>query len=81
MQMRSRWRDGKKEIGMNKKQRKIAWWLVSIVSVASLIIGLDLASRYQDPLGIFFMIVIPAALILGFAFYNAKDKKDKTETK
>lgn len=70
---------------MNKRQAKIAWWLIILLSVILAIWGLigpEGNSFYEETYGVFvlFTLVVPVVLIFGFAFIRAREKgKDKSQ--
>ncbi|MGR3303312.1 MAG: hypothetical protein ACUZ8I_12525 [Candidatus Scalindua sp.] len=62
---------------MNEAQAKIAWWVVILLSLASLVYGVFLLGEdrasFEAMLLTFF--IIPVFLLGGLAFIRAKDKE------
>lgn len=62
---------------MNKKQKKIGWWIVDLLTVASVSGGILLwVWNYLSIESFLTVFISPILLIGGFAFIVAKDEKD-----
>jgi len=71
-----------RDIPLNKKQARLAWWATVLLSLVAAVIGVGLLTSDartswragQDALGIFFVAGVPIVLILGLAFIRAGQK-------
>ncbi|MBA7493391.1 hypothetical protein ES702_03949 [subsurface metagenome] len=66
---------------MNKAQAKIAWWVVILLSLTSLVYGLYLwwySYDFSFEVMLITFFIIPLLLIGGLAFIRAKDKDKET---
>jgi len=62
---------------MNDAQKKIGRRMSILLSIVSVLIGAWLVISGNIIGGLFFVLVVPIVLILGYSLYAAKDSRDK----